>query len=302
MKKHLHQILYASNLIGQGSSELSRMLLEYAAREKDNKIHKTLLKELVLKVSEQSRKLEEQLKEIEEKNKKLEELSKLKNQFLGMAAHDLRNPIAGIKMGSSLLLEINENLTEEEIDILKEINNSSNYMSNLLNDLLDVSAIESGNLNLNKKKENYIDFIKYCVKFNKGFAEKKNIFLEIKSHEVMAEVNFDRNKITQVINNLIGNAIKYSFPDTKIIVEIIKENDYIITSIIDQGQGIPSRELPDVFKEFHRTSVQTTAGETSTGLGLAIVKRIIEGHKGKLGVESEVGVGSRFYFSLPIDI
>mgnify|MGYP003822399533 FL=1 len=113
-------------------------------------------------------------------------------------------------------------------------------------------------------------------------------------------MSFDRNKITQVLNNLITNAIKFSWPDTEITVEVRKEQDYIITGIIDQGQGIPSDEINNMFKPFQKTSVKATAGERSTGLGLAITKKIVEGHGGKISVESLVGKGTKFSFTLPV--
>jgi len=102
------------------------------------------------------------------------------------------------------------------------------------------------------------------------------------------------------LNNLISNAIKYSHPNTMIRIEVLKEKDFVVTKVIDQGQGIPENELPHVFKPFQKASTKPTAGEKSTGLGLAIVKKIVEGHQGIIGVESEVGKGSNFFFRLPL--
>jgi signal transduction histidine kinase len=113
-------------------------------------------------------------------------------------------------------------------------------------------------------------------------------------------IGFDQNKIEQVLNNLISNAIKYSHPHTTITIEVLKEKAFVVTNVIDQGQGIPQDELPHVFKAFQKTSTKPTAGEKSTGLGLAIVKKIVEGHQGEIGVESEVGKGSTFFFKLPL--
>jgi signal transduction histidine kinase len=113
-------------------------------------------------------------------------------------------------------------------------------------------------------------------------------------------LSFDDGKIDQVLNNLIGNAIKYSNPNTTITVKVFIENDHIVTQIIDNGQGIPETEINDIFRPFKRSSVRPTSGESSHGLGLAIVKKIIEGHNGEVGVSSEVGKGSNFYFTLPI--
>ena len=246
--------------------------------------------------------LEENLNEIKEKNEKLEELNKIKNEFLGMAAHDLRNPLGVIQVTSEylLLIDLNNNLSEEQLDLLREINTSSEYMRDMLNELLDITAIESGQLKLEIKVEDYINFLKHIIKLNKPLADRKEISLELNVKDTVPPMNFDKNKITQVLNNLITNAIKFSWPETEISVEVRKEGDSIITGIIDQGQGIPFDEIADIFKPFQKTSVKATAGERSTGLGLAITKKIVEGHGGKISVESKVGKGTRFYFTLPI--
>jgi len=111
---------------------------------------------------------------------------------------------------------------------------------------------------------------------------------------------FDIERINQVLNNLIGNAIKYSFPDTIITIKVFIKNNLITTQIIDQGQGISTNELASIFLPFKRTSTKPTAGENSHGLGLAIVKRIIEGHNGTVKVTSELNKGSVFQFTLPL--
>ena len=244
--------------------------------------------------------LENRLFEIAEKNRKLEELDKVKNDFLGMAAHDLRNPISAINMLLSLVLdETSDNLREDQLELLEEIKHSGEFMYKLLNDLLDLTAIESGKLTLELFSQNYVEFLKHIIKLNRVLAQKKNIELDLKVEGEIGEIEFDRNKLTQVVNNFLSNAIKFSHSDTKVTVVVKKEENHIITKIIDQGQGIPEKELPEIFKEFHKTSVSSTAGEKSTGLGLAITKKIINGHKGSVAVESEVGKGSTFYFTLP---
>ena len=270
-----------------------KALIEAGASARDQEIHKDLLEQLIIKVSSQTR-------EIEKKNKKLQELNKLKNEFLGIASHDLRNPIGSIKMTSELLIDVlNENLSSEQIEFLEEIKIQSKYMLSLLNELLDITAIESGKLELNLIKSNYMDFLEHVIKFNRPLAAKKDIAIKVIYGEPISEIEFDENKITQVINNFITNAVKFSYPHTKVTVSLKKEDPYIITTITDEGQGIPEREVGKIFKPFQKTSVKATAGETSIGLGLAITKKIIEGHGGYVGVESREGKGSSFFFSLP---
>jgi PAS domain S-box-containing protein len=238
---------------------------------------------------------------LQQSNVQLRELNKQKNEFLGMAAHDLRNPIAVIQNASSVLSRYSsENLSEKQKEFLKKIYDTSKFMLELLNSLLDISRIESGKLELEISKNNYPDFVRTNIEFNRFFATEKGISIDSVLSDDIPLVDFDRNKIEQVLNNLISNAIKYSHPNTAIRIEVLKQQDFVLTKVIDQGQGIPKDELPHVFKPFQKASTKPTAGEKSTGLGLAIVKKIVEGHQGIIGVESEVGIGSTFFFRLPL--
>ena len=237
---------------------------------------------------------------LRQSNDQLRELNNQKNEFLGMAAHDLRNPIAVIQNASLVLARYaSENLSEKQQEFLKKIHDTSKFMLELLNNLLDISKIEAGKLELEITKNNYPDFIRKNVEFNRFFSTEKGISIDLVVSDDIPLVDFDKNKIEQVLNNLISNAIKYSHPNTVISVEVQSEKDFVVTKVIDQGQGIPEDELPHIFKPFQKASIKPTAGEKSTGLGLAIVKKIVEGHQGNIGVESEVGKGSTFFFKLP---
>jgi len=239
---------------------------------------------------------------LEQQNMELEDLNIQKNEFCGMAAHDLRNPITVIQNSSSIILRyLGENLTEKQKEFLKKINDSSQLTINLLNDLLDISKIESGRLELEITPNDYIDFLKSNIELNNFFANEKGISIHLGVRGEIPSVDFDKNKIEQLLNNLIGNAIKYSYPNTEIHIEVERAGDFVFTKVIDQGQGIPADEQPNIFKAFQKASTKPTAGEKSTGLGLAIAKKIVEGHKGEIWVESEVGKGSTFYFKLPMN-
>lgn len=240
-------------------------------------------------------------REVQKKNSDLHKLNEQKNYFLGIAAHDLRNPI-GIIMGFSefLLQDLEGKLSEKEIKMLKVISTSSEFMLRMLNELLDISKIESGKLILDLEDTNLVELIRGNVELNSSLAEKKDILIFFYCHEDIPEVNIDPVKIEQVLNNLISNAIKYSAQGTKIKVNIFLSGEYVTVSVEDEGQGIPEDEIINVFKPFATTSVKSTSGEKSTGLGLAIVQKIVLGHKGKIWVKSKVGVGTTFYFSLPL--
>ena len=258
---------------------------------------KQLLYSIIHDVTERKR-AEEALRQ---SNDQLRELNNQKNEFLGMAAHDLRNPIAVIQNSSSVLSRYSsENLTEKQKDFLKKIYDTSKFMLKLLNNLLDISKIESGKLDLEISKNNYPEFVRKNIEFNEFFATEKGISIDAVLSDNIPLVDFDKNKVEQVLNNLISNAIKYSHPNTTILIKVLTEKDFVITQVIDQGQGIQEDELPRVFEAFQKASTKPTAGEKSTGLGLAIVKKIVEGHQGIIGVESEVGKGSTFFFTLPL--
>jgi len=245
--------------------------------------------------------LETQKLILEQQNRELEDLNRQKNEFCGMAAHDLRNPITVIQNSSSIILKyLGENLTDKQKEFLKKINDSSQFTIKLLSDLLDISKIESGRLELEITQNDYIDFLKNNIELNNFFANEKDISINLGLRDEIPLIDFDRNKIEQVLNNLISNAIKYSYPNTEINIEVEREGDFLLTKVIDQGQGIPEDEQPNIFKAFQKASTKPTAGEKSTGLGLAIAKKIVEGHKGEIWVKSEVGKGSTFYFKLPM--
>lgn len=281
--------------------ELLKLLLEYVAREQDHDIQNALFRELVEKHVTLTKKLQEQITQIAAQKQQLEQLHVQKNEFLGIAAHDLRNPIAIIQVYADMLLSMHDStLSEKQEEFLLTIHRMSEFMLKLLDDLLDISAIESGTLKLDRTPGDYVALVQQNVHLNAMLAEKKQIAIRFEHEQDVPALPLDEKKIEQVLNNLFSNAIKYSYPDTTITVRLSCQNEQVLTEVIDQGQGIPEDDIPHIFETFYRASVRATQGEKSTGLGLAIVKKIIEGHGGTIGVESEVGKGSTFYFALPL--
>jgi signal transduction histidine kinase len=263
-----------------------------------NNIEIELLRKNLLELNKE---LSNLTREVQKKNYDLKRLDEQKNYFLGVAAHDLRNPI-GIIMGFAdfLLQDLEGKLSENEEKILRTISSSSEFMLKMLNDLLDIAKIESGKLILTPEKVDLEILAKENVELNRMIAKKKNIQIQFYCLEKIPYITADTIKIEQVLNNLISNAIKYSLPGTTIKVSLFLSGENVTVSLADQGQGIPEDELINVFKPFGTTSTKSTGGEKSTGLGLAIVQKIVLGHRGKIWVESKVGVGSTFYFSLPL--
>ena len=245
-----------------------------------------------------------QLSTIVEKSRvyqELLELNELKNKFLGIAAHDLRNPITVISGYAQLLAKgAAGEVTDKQSKMLETMDLAANRMLALINDLLDISVIESGRLELNMRPESLPDFLEDCRMSNDLIARDKGISLVLSIEKDLKSVVFDAERVAQILNNLVGNAIKFSAPDTTITIAARRSGDFAEISVADQGLGIPAEELPNIFGEFQRASTRSTAGEPSTGLGLAIVKRMVEAHGGAIAVESEVGKGSTFTFTLPL--
>jgi signal transduction histidine kinase len=239
-------------------------------------------------------------RELAKQNFELERLNRLKTQFLGMAAHDLRTPIGHIISFSDLLLdEAATVLSPEQLEFLSIIQSSSEFMLTLIDDFLDVSAIESGHLNLNRRPADPRKLLEHNVALNAMLAQKKHIQVALQIEGPLPTVSLDQGKIAQVLDNLISNAIKFSQPGTAVTVRAVAQDRGVRIAVCDQGPGIPEGERGKLFQPFGKTSVRSTAGESSTGLGLAIVRKIVEGHGGRIWVESEVGVGSSFVFTVP---
>jgi len=239
--------------------------------------------------------------EVEQKNVELARLVEFKNHMLGMAAHDLRNPLTVVNTASSFLLDDSSRLlsAEQRHEFIRRINANGEFMLKLINDLLDVAKIESGRLDLELATGDLCGQIEENLTMNRMLAEKKGIRLDFAPECGVPLFRFDPGKIEQVLNNLISNAIKFSAPGTAVTVQASRVNDSVVVSVRDHGQGIPAEELDKLFKPFGKTTVRSTAGEKSTGLGLAICRKIVEGHGGRIWAESEVGKGSTFSFSLP---
>lgn len=239
--------------------------------------------------------------EIEQKNAELNKLNEEKNYFLGMASHDLRNPLGNIITFANFIEdEAAISLSEDHKNYLKIIINTSRGMMELLDNLLDVSKIESGEM-LGKQIEfSGKDFMISCINQTRNNAEKKNIHLGYSIGDSVNTIHGNQEQLSQVLINLITNAIKFSFPETSIEVSADVKDQDIVIKVCDQGQGIPESEQAKVFDAFTKTSVRSTAGEASTGLGLNIAKKLIENHGGKIWVTSKKGEGSTFGFSIPL--
>ncbi len=235
---------------------------------------------------------------IREQNERLKELDRMKSEFLSTAAHELRTPLTSILGFSEILLK--KKLDEERRNrFLKIINEESAGLAGLINDLLDLSRIESGRgFKVKKAPTDLRGIILQNVDFFKPEIDKHTF--KVNLPDDLAKIEADKGKIDQVMENLLSNAIKFSPKGGKIAVSLKKADRLVKISISDTGMGIPKKDLPHIFEKFYRAENASMQAIGGTGLGLGIVKYIIESHGGKISVESEVGKGSTFSFTLPI--
>lgn len=240
-------------------------------------------------------------RELARKNAELERVNDLKNQFLGMAAHDLRNPLAIIHTQSKLLIDrTSDNLPPRYLKFLNNIHTTAQFMLRLVEDLLDVSKIESGKLDLNLQNFNLVELAEKNVELNQVLADRRNIRLHLDNRADSIYIQGDWHKLEQVFNNLISNAIKFSPSGASIRIMLEVSDERAMVSVEDKGQGIPPENLDQIFQPFQKTMTSESTEEKGTGLGLNIARRIIEGHQGEIWVESEEGAGSAFKFTLPL--
>jgi|GEM_PF-1145090 len=239
--------------------------------------------------------------DLEEQKQKLKKLNEIKNRFLGTVSHDLKNPIGAIQSLAYVLSE-EDNLKEEQKTYVDEIYKTSEYMMRLVEDFLDIYKIETGKDKLCQEIQNYEEVIQEALKYNQIVAKEKAVNLRLDIQAGDYTLGIDRNKIIQVISNLLGNALKFSDSEQEILLRVYKQKEEIVTEVKDQGPGIGPGEQEHIFEEFYKGEVQPKCQEkASTGLGLAISKKIIEAHGGTIGVRSETREGACFFFTLPLD-
>ncbi|MFA6142906.1 MAG: ATP-binding protein [Candidatus Omnitrophota bacterium] len=238
-------------------------------------------------------------KDLASANEQLKKLDQLKTDFVSNVSHELRTPLSIVKEGVSLILDkIPGDVNEKQEHILSTAKNNIDRLTRIIDDLLDMSKIESGKVVLNKTKFNINDL---AAKITDSFITKANskglkINVTIPDKEIF--IHADADRINEVFINLINNAIKFT---EKGSIDIsIKDNaDFVLCSVADTGMGISKENLPKIFNKFQQFSRAAGPGEKGTGLGLSIVKGIIDLHKGDIRIDSELGKGSVFTFTLP---
>ncbi len=261
--------------------------------------------ELEKNVEERTHEIFKQKEEIEIQSEKIKELDKIKSRFFANISHEFRTPLTLI-LGpiKKKLLETNEPHEQRE---LRTIFQNANRLLQLVNQLLDLTKIESGTLTLHARRTDLISFVKIMTDAFQSMAEIKNIQLRIESQAQKIDVYVDREKLDKIINNLLSNSFKFTPPGGQVIifVKAFEPNEFFKKGfaeiqVKDNGIGIEAAHVDKIFDRFYQADNSATRNFEGTGIGLALTKELVEMHSGTIQVKSELGLGSKFTIQLPL--
>ena len=227
----------------------------------------------------------------------LKKIDRLKTELLSTVSHELRTPLCSIKGYATTLMEHGAVLSPEESrEFLEIIDSESDRLDELIRNLLDMSRLEAGVLRIDREPTDLSEVARACMRRVQRHTERHQLLLDWETDQL---VDVDPSRIAQVMNNLMENAVKYSPDGGEIVTAAQVQGAMLQVSVADQGVGIPQRDLHRVFDRFHRVEGEISKRVGGTGLGLAICQRLVEAHGGKIWVESRLGRGSTFYFTVP---
>jgi len=224
-------------------------------------------------------------------------IDRMKSEFISIASHELRTPMTSIKGSVDLILSgFAGEITADSQELLEIAQKSCDRLIRLINDILDLSKIEAGQVKLNLAQMDLTEVVHRSVRGVKQLADQAEVTLKIDRTENLPSVEVDKDRIEQVVTNLLSNAIKFAPSQSTVTVELAPVDGWLQCSVVDQGCGIAEKDLPKVFGKFQQVGERRKGG---TGLGLAITQALLQEHHGKIWVESQVNVGTRFIFRLP---
>jgi len=244
--------------------------------------------------------VEDRTRELKKANLTLKHLDEMKSGFILAASHELKTPLTSIKGYISLILSGRAGpITAPQHEFLTHVKRATDRLSRLLGELLSISKIESGQISMNLRGTHIEHILKEEVMIFKAEADQKQIDLDFTLKSRLHAIRCDSDKIREVLDNLINNALKFTPKHGRVEVSARRADDVIEIQVSDTGIGIRPEDQLKIFDPFHHVHQKGLEGEESTGLGLALAKRIVEAHRGKIWVESEEGKGSVFTVTLP---
>jgi two-component system phosphate regulon sensor histidine kinase PhoR len=231
---------------------------------------------------------------------KIQKLEKMRSQFLGNVSHELRTPIFAVQGYLETLMDNKIENAQLQKDFVEKAYRQAGRLNNLLTDLIDISRIESGEMKMSFRYFDVHEWLAKQVAETQATAQEYNITLTLANPgpQRFVSVLGDRERLTQVMTNLINNAIKYNVPGGKVEIGYRESRDRIEVFVADTGRGIPADHLSRIFERFYRVDKERSRAVGGTGLGLAIVKHIVEAHDSEVTVQSKVSKGSIFSFFL----
>lgn len=232
----------------------------------------------------------------------LRQLSALKDEFLAIASHDLKNPLTEILGVASLVEELvppGTVMPDALHGLVSNMKKSAKRMQAIIEDFLDFQALENGALELEREPLDLEAVATEVIRANSPYAQSKHIEVRLEAGEGLPSVSADKARINQVVQNLVDNALKYGLPNGIATVVVAQDVDGVRVAVNDCGPGVPEAALPQVFDKYVRVGTTPTGGERSSGLGLYICKQLIESHGGKIGVHNNPTGGACFWFTLP---
>ena len=239
--------------------------------------------------------------EIQEKSRQLEVASQHKSQFLANMSHELRTPLNAILGYTEMMVDgLYGDMPEKAQGVLERVQSNGHHLLGLINDVLDLSKIEAGQLSLAIEEYSVVDMVATVMSATESLARTKGIALVSTLPQGLPRGMGDARRLTQVLLNLVGNAIKFT-DEGKVEIRGARVNDNFELSVVDTGPGIAAVDQAKIFEEFQQVDNTSTRKKGGTGLGLSISRKIVELHGGQIAVESEVGKGSTFKVTIPIN-
>ena len=308
MVKPINELVRGTRLIASGNLDT---MIQASSKDELGVLAQSF-NQMAVSLKENQTALQEAKKNLEQKvaertqelalaNWGLDEASRHKDEFLASMSHELRTPLNAIIGFSEVLLDRSLKVTEEERkQFLTDVLNSGKHLLNLINEVLDLSKIEAGRMELRIGPASVRETLEMAQRIIRPLAARKLIDLRFESEDQIGSIPMDAARIKQVLLNLVGNALKFTPEGGQVWVRAASQNSVVLVEVGDTGPGIPAALHDQIFEPF--IQVPTCSGDRpeGTGLGLALAKEFVEIHGGKIWVESEVGKGSRFFFTIPI--